>query len=41
MDGLAVIDENEEPYLLIDAPRSMITELYDVQQVMLRKYSFD
>ena len=40
MDGLAVIDDNREPYLLIDAPRSMITELYDVQQVMLRRYSF-
>lgn len=40
MDGLAVIDDNKEPYLLIDAPRSMITELYDVQQVMLRRYCF-
>lgn len=40
MDGLAVIDDNKEPYLLIDAPRSMITELYDVQQVMLRRYGF-
>lgn len=40
MDGLAVIDEGE-PYLLIDASRSMLTEIYDVQQVMLRKYSFD
>lgn len=38
MDGLAVIRDNEEPVLLIDAPGSMMREMYDIQQVMLRKY---
>lgn len=40
MDGLAVIsnDPNVEPMLLIDAPRSMTTEIYDVCQLMCRKY---
>lgn len=41
MDGLSVIDSKEEPMLLIDAPGSMLRGLYDVQQVMLRKYSFN
>lgn len=40
MDGLAVIGDNEEPVLLIDAPGSMMREMYDTQQVMLRKYIF-
>ena len=40
MDGLAVIcdDENTLPMLLIDAPRSMSTEIFDMCQLMLRKY---
>lgn len=40
MDGLAVInDTDDEPILLIDAPGSIMREMYDVQQVMLRKYN--
>lgn len=40
MDGLAVIcdDEDASPILLIDAPRSMSTEIFDMRQLMLRKY---
>lgn len=40
MDGLAVIcdDESKPPMLLIDAPRSMSTEIFDMRQLMLRKY---
>ena len=40
MDGLAVIcdDENKLPMLLIDAPRSISTEIFDMCQLMLRKY---
>ncbi len=40
LDGLAVIsdDESKPPVLLIDAPGSMMREMYDIQQVMLRKY---
>lgn len=43
MDGLAVIsdDPNVEPMLLIDAPRSMTTEIYDVCQLMCRKYQMN
>lgn len=40
MDGLAVIKENGAPVLLIDTPGSMMTELYDMQQVMVREYKF-
>lgn len=40
MDGLAVIETNKDPILLIDTPRSMMTELYDMQQVMVREYEF-
>lgn len=40
MDGLAVIsdDEDELPFLLLDAPRSIMTEIYDMRQLMFRKY---
>ena len=40
MDGLAVIRGTGEPVLLIDAPRSMMRGLYDMQQVMVREYVF-
>lgn len=40
MDGLAVIEANKDPILLIDTPRSMMTEFYDMQQVMVREYEF-
>lgn len=40
MDGLAVIRDTGEPVLLIDAPRSMMRGLYDMQQVMVREYVF-
>ena len=40
MDGLAVISQDAEPVLLIDTPRSMMTELYDMQQLMVREYEF-
>ncbi len=40
MDGLAVIEADKDPVLLIDTPRSMMTELYDMQQVMVREYEF-
>jgi len=40
MDGLAVIREDQEPILLIDAPRSMMTALFDMQQIMVREYVF-
>ncbi len=40
MDGLAVIGENGETMLLIDAPRSIMTALYDMQQIMVREYIF-
>lgn len=40
MDGLAVIGENGEVMLLIDAPRSILTSLYDMQQIMVREYIF-
>lgn len=40
MDGLAVIEANKDPDLLIDTPRSMMTELYDMQQVLVREYAF-
>lgn len=40
MDGLAVIGENGDPVLLIDTPRSMLTELYDMRQIMAREYVF-
>lgn len=40
MDGLAVIsdDEDELPFLLLDAPRSIMTEIYDMRQLMFREY---
>lgn len=38
MDGLAVI-KDDTPVLLIDAPGSMMREMYDIQQVMLRRYT--
>ena len=40
MDGLAVIREGDSPILLIDAPRSMMKDLYDMQQVFVREYEF-
>ncbi|MBQ9610567.1 MAG: HD domain-containing protein [Lachnospiraceae bacterium] len=40
MDGLAVIFEDKEPILLIDSPRSMLSQFYDMQQIMVRKYVF-
>ncbi|MDE7267219.1 MAG: hypothetical protein K2N89_07125, partial [Lachnospiraceae bacterium] len=40
MDGLAVIGDNGEVMLLIDAPRSILTALYDMQQIMVREYIF-
>lgn len=40
MDGLAVITRDGAPILLIDSPRSMMTELFQMQQVMVRKYNF-
>ncbi len=40
MDGLAVIRGTGKPVLLIDAPRSMMRGLYDMQQVMVREYVF-
>lgn len=40
MDGLAVIGADGKLDLLIDTPRSMMTELYDMQQVMVREYAF-
>lgn len=39
MDGLVVIGD-DAPVLLIDAPGSMMREMYDIQQLMLRKYHF-
>ena len=41
MDGLAVIASDGDPVLLIDTPRSMMNEMYSMQQVMLREYVFD
>lgn len=40
MDGLAVISDDEDklPFLLLDAPRSIMTEIYDMRQLMFRKY---
>lgn len=40
MDGLAVIGDDGEVMLLIDAPRSIMTALYDMQQIMIREYIF-
>ncbi len=40
MDGLAVIGVDKDPVLLLDTPRSMMTELYDMQQIMVREYVF-
>lgn len=40
MDGLAVIGVDKNPVLLLDTPRSMMTELYDMQQIMVREYVF-
>lgn len=40
MDGLAVIGVDKEPVLLIDTKRSMMTELSDLQQIMVREYVF-
>lgn len=40
MDGLAVIPDQEDqpPFLLVDAPRSIMTEMYDMRQLMFRNY---
>lgn len=40
MDGLVVINESGEPALLIDTPRSIMTDLYGLQQTMFRKYKY-
>ena len=42
MDGIALIpSDGSEPKLLIDVPQSILKELYDTRQVMVRKYIFD
>lgn len=40
MDGLAVVEDDKAPILLIDSPRSMLKELCKTQQVMVREYKF-
>lgn len=42
MDGLAVIPEDgSAPVLLVDTQQSLMKDLYDARQVMVREYSID
>lgn len=38
LDGLSVIEDGEDPYLLIDSPRSMLRDIYKLKYCILRKY---
>lgn len=40
MEGLAVIEERKEPYLLIDSNRSNIRTMYKTQYTLLRQYKY-
>ena len=36
--GIAVIEADKEPYLLVDSPRSMLRDIYGLKFVAIRKY---
>lgn len=40
-DGVAVIEEGKGPYLLIDSPRSMLHDVYNLRYCILRSYLLD
>ncbi|MTI80007.1 MAG: HD domain-containing protein [Firmicutes bacterium] len=41
LNGLAIIEDDKEPYLLVDAPCSLVKDLYKNVQVFLREYNLE
>ena len=39
-DGIAVIENEKEPYLLLDSKRSMLRKMYSIRYSILREYDF-
>lgn len=39
-DGVAVIEDGKEPYLLLDSKRSMLRKMYNIRYSILREYDF-
>lgn len=40
-DGVAVIEDGKEPYLLLDSDRSMLKQIYGIRYSILREYDFE